>query len=130
MPDVSLEWQDDFQPSPTGDLALSDGSDLARQRIVRRLCTAINGYIWELGYGGGLPQKIGRTAQPPAIQSLVRAQLKLEAAVSQRPPAQITVTEDAVNIGAFIITIVYVDANLGEQTSLSFSTATGQAPQP
>jgi hypothetical protein len=94
MADVSLEWNGDFQASATGDLALADGDDLSRQQIIRRLMTAINGYVFHLDYGAGLPQKIGSPARQREIESVIRSQIALEASVDASKPVQIKVTED------------------------------------
>ena len=69
MADVWCEWNDDFQVSASGGLLLADGDDLARQRIVRRLCTAVLGYVWHPEYGAGLPQRIGQ----PGVVATIKA---------------------------------------------------------
>lgn len=123
MADLWLEWNGDFQVSATGGLRLAYGPDLARQRIVRRLMTAVHGYIFDLSYGAGLPQRIGRPARTSTIQSIVASQIALEAAVAPNPAPQILVNESDANPGAFIITINYTDALGGDPISLTFSTA-------
>jgi len=60
MADLWLEWGDDFQVDATGDLLIADGDDEVRQRLERRLFTAVQGYVWHPDYGAGLPQKIGQ----------------------------------------------------------------------
>ncbi len=121
MADLSLEWNSDFSLTPAGDLALVDGDDLAQQRIVRRLFTAVRGYVWHPEYGAGLPQKIGGTFRTYQISSLVRAQMALEASVAQNPPPQVAVAQDPTNPGLQIISIIYTDAPSGRQISLTFS---------
>src|SRR6185312_989041 len=91
MADVSLEWNDDFEPDSTGDLLVVDGDDEVRQRLERRLFTATQGYVWHPEYGAGLPQKIGSVLSVSQVRSIVAAQLALEASVATNPPAQLSV---------------------------------------
>lgn len=121
MADLSLEWRDDIQVSASGDLLLSDGDDLARQRIIRRVMTAVQSYIFELGYGAGLPQKIGEALSVTAIQAIVRSQMLLEVAVSQTPPPVVTAVQSGSNLGLVVIGISYTDAASGSTVSFSFS---------
>lgn len=117
MADVSLEWHDDFQPDSTGDLYVVDGDDEVRQRLERRLFTAVQGYVWHADYGAGLPQKIGSVLSVSEIKSIVASQLALEASVAPSPPAQLTVSEAPG--GIVTIGILYFDAKTG--TSVSFA---------
>lgn len=111
MTDVFLDWNHDFIPDATGDLLLVDGDVEVRQRIERRLFTAVHGYVWHKDYGAGLPQKIGSTLSVSDIQSVVASQLALEASVAPNPPAQLTVTSAP---GGYItIAIKYWDAATG-----------------
>ncbi|MBR0693688.1 hypothetical protein [Bradyrhizobium lablabi] len=116
MADVSLEWNDDFQPDSNGDLLLVDGDDEVRQRLERRLFTAEKGYVWHPSYGAGLPQKIGSVYSVEEIKSIVASQLALEASVAPSPPAQLTVSQ--ADGGIVTISILYWDAKTG--TSVSF----------
>jgi hypothetical protein len=129
MADLNLEWGGDLAFTAGGDLALADSDILTRQRIERRLFTAVRGYLWHLEYGAGLPQKIGHVGTSTLLQALVRANIALEASVAPYPLPQITVTQDSTNTGLFVILIVYYNATLGEQVTLSFDT-TGQQVSP
>ena len=71
MADLALTFGGDLSVSPTGDIALSDGTTLTQQRVLRRLLTNHGGYIWQLGYGAGLAQFVGQPAAPAAIQAIV-----------------------------------------------------------
>lgn len=122
MADAYLDWNGDFVVSASGGLLLADGIDLSNQRIIRRLCTAVQGYVWHLDYGAGLLQRIGRPARVTSIAAIVRAQIALEASVAATPPPVIGVEEDSENLGAFIITITYTEAATGEPVTLSFTT--------
>jgi len=124
MPDAFLNWNSDFVVSASGGLLLADGITLSNQRIIRRLSTAVQGYVWHLDYGAGLLQKIGKPGVPTTVSSIVRAQIALEATVSPTPPPVITVTEVANQPGVFIILIQYTFAATGEPVSLSFTTST------
>jgi hypothetical protein len=120
--DVGLEWWSDFQIDSSGDLFMVDGNKEVRQRLQRRLFTAVNGYVWHPEYGAGLPQKIGVPLTLGDIQSVVRSQLALEASVAPSPPAQLTITQDPNNPAQIDIGIVYWDAVSG--TSVSFNITT------
>lgn len=121
MADLWAEWNDDLQVSPTGDLLLADGDDMARQRITRRILTAVNGYIFHLEYGAGLPQRIGAPARQNQILAIVRSQIALETSVRQNPPPSVDVTVDANNPGLFSVLIQYVSAKTGTTVSFSVS---------
>lgn len=120
MPDLALDWQDDLQVSPSGDIATVDGAVLTQQRILRRLLTAVRSYFWHLEYGAGLIQKIGRVAKPANIQSIVRSQIALETSVARTPVPTTTVAPDPTIMGAYIVTISYFDNEKVQQT-LTFS---------
>ena len=122
MPDAYLDWQGDFIVSASGGLLLADGIDLSNQRIIRRLCTAVQGYVWHLEYGAGLPQRIGSPARVSAIAAIVRAQIALEATVAASPSPVISVDESTENLNAFTINITYTEAASGEPVTLSFTT--------
>jgi hypothetical protein len=119
--DVSLEWNDDFQIDATGDLLVVDGDDEVRQRLERRLFTAVKGYVWHPDYGAGLPQKIGSVLSVAQIMSIVASQIALEATVAPNPPPQLSVVADPNNPGSMIISIQYRDAATGESVSFSIT---------
>src|SRR6516162_46135 len=121
MADVSLEWKDDFEPDSTGDLLVVDGDDEVRQRLERRLFTAVQGYVWHPDYGAGLPQKIGSVLSVPDIKSVVAQQLALEASVAPNPPAQLTVTAAPDDPSIVTIAIQYWDAVTGVAVSFSIT---------
>ena len=118
MADLDLNWRGDFDLTPAGDLLLADGPDLTQQRILRRLFTARSAYIWHLGYGAGLPQRIGRVARESVIASIVRSQIALEKSVAAIPPPTIKVSAAPSNPGLFVIAIAYSDAVTGEAISI------------
>jgi len=121
MNDIFLEWGADLGVGSTGDLALVTGSDMTNQRVCRRLLTNAGDYLWQLDYGGGLAQFVGAPADPPDIESVVRTQLALEAAVSPSPAPQVNVTVvDAAN-GYVVANITYTDADSGSSVQLNVS---------
>jgi hypothetical protein len=121
MADVSLEWHDDFQDDPTGDLFVVDGDDEVRQRLERRLFTAVEGYVWHKEYGAGLPQKIGSVLSVSQIKSICQQQLNLEASVATNPPAIITVQRDPNQADLTVIGIQYWDARTGLSVSFTIT---------
>ncbi|WP_407146228.1 hypothetical protein [Bradyrhizobium sp. ORS 86] len=122
MADLALEWHDDFQVDSTGDLLVVDGDDEVRQRLERRLFTAVQGYVWHKDYGAGLPQKVGSVLSVAAIRSIVASQLALEASVAPNPPAQLTVSANPNNAAQVNIAIQYWDAATGVSVSFSITT--------
>ncbi|SHG92193.1 hypothetical protein [Bradyrhizobium erythrophlei] len=121
MADLSLEWEDDFGVDATGDLLVVDGDDEVRQRLERRLFTAVQGYVWHPDYGAGLPQKIGSVLSVEEIRAVVTSQLALEASVAPSPPAQITVSADLNQPDLTTIGILYWDAQTGVSVSFSIT---------
>jgi len=119
MADVSLEWQGDFGLDATGDLYVVDGDDEVRQRLERRLFTAVQGYVWHPDYGAGLPQKVGSVLTVEEIKSVVSAQLALEASVAPNPPAELGVR--AIQGGLMVIEIRYWDAKTGVTVSFAIT---------
>ncbi len=124
MPDLYLDWKDDFQLTAGGDLRLSTDDESARQRIIRRLFTAVRGYVWHVEYGAGLIQRIGNVATVANIAAICRAQLKLEQAVAQVPIPSINVRESTVNQGLFIISISYTSSKSNKTVALKFEVPT------
>lgn len=119
--DISLEWGEDFDVDATGDLLLSDGDNEVRQRLERRLYTAVNGYVWHPEYGAGLPQKIGSVFSVYEIRSIVTSQIAMEASVAPSPPVQITVNADPNDASIITIGILYWDAVTGATVSFSIT---------
>jgi hypothetical protein len=121
MADIALEWNDDFRIDATGDLATVDGDDEVRQRLERRLFTAVNGYVWHPEYGAGLPQKIGSVFSVNQIKSIVASQLAMEATVATNPPAQLSVSASPNNPAIISIGIKYWDAATGISVSFTIT---------
>ena len=121
MPEPALEWNSDFQVSSNGDLLLVDGDDEVRQRLERRLFTAVQGYVWHPDYGAGLPQKIGSTLSVNDIKSIVSQQIALEASVATSPPPQVTVTASPNQLDLISIGIKYWDKQSGVAVSFTIT---------
>lgn len=121
MTDVALEWGGDFQISSTGGLLLVDGDVEVRQRLERRLFTAVQGYVWHPEYGAGLPQKIGGVPSVSDIKSIVASQLALEQSVAPSPPPVLTVTASPNQPSSVMIGIQYTDAVTGVTVSFSIT---------
>ena len=117
MPDIDHLWGNDLAVGPTGDLALIDGDDLTTQHIIRRLMTAVRGYIWHLDYGAGLPQRIGDTLDENVIRGIITTQIRLEGTVARTPAPTIKI--DLIPNG-IAVSIQYTSAITGEQIFLSF----------
>lgn len=119
MPDLNCEWGSDMSFTPGGDISLVDGDVYARQRIERRLFTAIDAYFFHLDYGAGLLQKIGSPGVLLALTALVRSQIALEASVSPTPAPIVQVTEPQFQL--FEIQISYTSADSKQQINLTIT---------
>jgi len=116
-PDLDHFWGNDLSGSATGDILLVDGDDLTTQRIIRRLMTAVQGYIWHLDYGAGVPAQIGSPLNLDLVRSIIRGQMALEASVARTPATTITVTEILNGVSVYIL---FYSAKTGQQATLSF----------
>ncbi len=100
--DLYLDWGGDLVSS-THDINTVSGAKRSEQRVLRRLLTALNGYIWHPEYGAGLPSFIGQIVSPDnfdQIKSLILSNMFLEASVSQTPPPVISM--QSIGDGIFI----------------------------
>jgi hypothetical protein len=122
MPDLYLEWHEDFLADATGDLFTVDGDVEVRQRLERRLFTAVRGYVWHPEYGAGLPQRIGDPIGVYEVQAICAAQLALEASVAIFPPAQLTVEASPNQPDSIMVGIKYWDAGTGVAVSFTITT--------
>lgn len=118
MPDLDHLWGNDLSLSATGDLATVDGLDRTTQRIIRRLMTAVQGYIWHLDYGAGVPQRVGDVLDQYEIESVITSQIFLEESVARSPVPEISL---APITNGITVSILYWSAVDGEQKSLSFN---------
>ena len=119
MPDLSHEFAGDLLAGPTGDLALSEGAVLGRQRVLRRLLTNPGEYIWAPEYGAGLGRFVGQPASAERIRAVVRSQIFRERAVARSPEPVVDVR--AGDDGRVEVSIRYADAETGATQALSFS---------
>lgn len=119
MPDAYLIWNGDLAVSPTGDLALTEGSTLGQQRVLRRLMTNAGDYVWQTDYGAGLGQFVGATTNISSIQADIRSQLFREPAVANAPAPAIDIGTPG--DGSIYVHLRYVDAAVGGTQVLSFS---------
>jgi phage baseplate assembly protein W len=119
MLDANLLWGTDLSASPNGDVALTSGSALGAQRVLRRLLTNPGDYIWQLEYGAGLAQFVGQPANIAAIRATIRSQIFMEAAVARLPEPAIDV--QSATDGSVYVSIRYVDSTSGTTQVLSFS---------
>jgi hypothetical protein len=122
MFDIFHEWGSDLTAGSGGDLAQSTGSDTVNQRVCRRLLTNAGDYVWNLDYGGGLGQFVGKPANAADIEATVRTQLALETAVPTTPAPHIsTAVVDAAN-GYVVATITYADPTSMAPVQINVST--------
>ena len=117
MADLAHLWSADLRVAPDGDLALSDGEDEARERVIRRLMTAAQEYVWQLDYGAGLPAWVGERLDPGRIAALVRQQMLLEPGILQIPEPEVVVSVGELN--SVFVNITYASSE-GARQSVSF----------
>lgn len=117
MPDLSHSFGEDLVVSANGDLLTADSVDLSEQRVLRRLYTNLQDYIWQPNYGAGIPGKIGAPFDVSTIKGIVIAQMCLEESVV-RNPAPVVEVESFPN-GMFV-NITYTEADSGQPAVLSF----------
>jgi hypothetical protein len=117
MPDIEQMWGADLTLTPSGDIALVDGDDLTRERLLRRLLTAVRSYIFHTTYGAGVPERIGDTLDTNLIMGVVSEQVRKEATVATSPAPKITV--QAI-LNGVQVSIKYTSAITGQQVALTF----------
>lgn len=110
-------WGGDLDWGATGDLRAVDGPEHGRQRVLRRLLTAEDGYPFVPDYGAGLPALVGEAGAEQRAEALARAGMALEQAVAADPPPEVGATADA--LGRLILSIRYTDA-AGPPVALGF----------
>jgi len=109
--DLTHYFGGDLSWGPTGDLAISGTPDVTTQRVLRRLLTPPLSYLWNLGYGAGLPAMVGQVASVSAIRGTTLDQMLQEAGVMQDPPP--TVQVRVTNTGFVFANVAYGDAETG-----------------
>jgi len=117
MADLAHWFGNDLSLGPTGDLLTVSEPTRTEQAIVRRLLTTPNDYIWQIIYGGGLRQYVGRQSVPILIQNVIRGQIFLEQSVSPAP--QPTISVQASGTGA-VVSIGYFNSATQKSSLLTF----------
>ena len=117
MPDVFHVFSNDLVISANGDLLTADSVDLSQQRVLRRLLTNPQDYIWQPTYGAGLPQKIGLPFDVVTVEAIVAAQMCLEESVVRSPPPDVGVASFP---NGMFVDIKYTEADSGLPAVLAF----------
>lgn len=112
MADLFHQWGSDLSLGPTGDLATADTPTVTTQRVLRRLLSNPGDYIWQLGYGAGLPRMVGQPANAAAIRGVITSQMYQEAGVSQDPAPAVKVKGGM--DGTVFAAVQYTDAATNE----------------
>lgn len=119
--DIFHIFGNDLVLTNTGDLLTVEGDTESQQRVLRRLLTAIDGYIWHTTYGAGLPQYIGQNLTNATIRQLtglIKTQMFLEDTVSQSPEPKISISQLSNN--TISCDIIYQSKTSGKVFTLSF----------
>jgi hypothetical protein len=117
MPDLFHVFGNDIVASANGDLLTATSVNLSQQRILRRLFTNAGDYLWQPGYGAGLPAKIGSPFDVATIESIVQSQMFLEGSVVRDPPPDIEVASFP---NGMFVDIEYTESDTNESVTLSF----------
>lgn len=119
MADIQHTYGADLTLSATGDIALSDGTQLGQERVLRRLLTNPGAYIWQLTYGAGLARFVGKVANGARIKAVAKSQMFREAAVSRTPGPSIDVAVQP--SGVVTLDIKYQDAATKKPAALTIN---------
>jgi phage baseplate assembly protein W len=126
MSDLFHQWGADLVPATTGDLSLAQGSVLSGQRVLRRLLTNLNDYIWQPQYGSGLGGFVGQPVSAAQIAAVIRSQIFKEATVARSPEPVIQVSSNGPS-GVYV-QISYTETTSGQPQILTFSLPTQSSP--
>lgn len=118
MNDISHIITQDIGVSATGDMLAVSGSEMGKQRVLRRLLTNPGEYIAHPDYGAGMGLLIGRALDAGKVKALIRGQMLLESAVARTPEPQVSVSPID---GGLQCDISYTDAATGGAVALSFN---------
>jgi hypothetical protein len=115
--DCGHYFSGDLQVGATGDLLVADSVLESQQRILRRLLTNQGDYIWQPGYGAGLPARVGMPLNEPEMDAQIKSQMYLEQSVVQNPAPQIitNLIPNGINVQ-----IQYVEVDSAQPATLSF----------
>lgn len=117
MTDAAHYFSSDLALSATGDLLTATGADETTQRVLRRLLTNLKDYLWQPGYGAGLPGYIGQPLDQAALSALIKSQMYLEADVAHDPEPLVVLQQIPNGVSA---QITYVSNDTGQTELLSF----------
>lgn len=115
--DLAHWWANDLSQSASGDLLTVGETTKGQQRVLRRLMTNPQEYLWHGDYGAGLPLYIGEPANLDLIEAVIRFQIAHEPQVAQDPPPQI-ITQPI--LGGVWVRIIYTDVDAGNPVTLEF----------
>ena len=118
--DIGHQWGGDLEVGPTGNLGVVTPITSLPQRILRRLLTNPNDYIWNLDYGAGLPRFIGQPTDQAQIEAMVLSQLRQEASISRvDTPVVNLIRNNQDPVGTFSLHILYQDVSSDMPQSLT-----------
>jgi phage baseplate assembly protein W len=121
MFDIFHNCGEDLKVGNGGDLALSGGTDVINQRVLRRLLTNPGDYIWNLNYGGGLATFVGQPFNPREIEAVISTQLLEESAIPTSPVPRIVAMTTDVAQGGVAVNITYADPGASAPVTLNFT---------
>ncbi len=119
---IAQRFGNDLTLTVQGDLLTSDGAQLAKEAIVRRLLTNPGTYFWHPNYGAGIGRFIGESLSAEKfdeIKNLITSQMFLEDTVSQTPLPIIDLSIGGLNI--LNCDIFYFNSTTNQQETISFT---------
>ena len=108
----------DLQKSASGGIQETNGVELSRQRIARRLITNPGDYVFHPEYGAGIPRYIGKLASINEIKAVVLGQVLLESTVSKATQPIVNVSQVSAT-GTVTINVTYTYAETGELATVT-----------
>jgi hypothetical protein len=115
--DIAHYWGNDLTLDSTGDLLSVEDVTKGQQRVLRRLLTNPQEYVWHGEYGAGLPLYIGDPLDVDVVTAVIRFQIALEAQVAADPQANVIVNPI---LGGVHARVIYTDADTGNPVTLEF----------
>jgi hypothetical protein len=114
MGDISHVYGADIDLSAGGDFLYV--ADETQQHVIKRLLTVAGADIWDLTYGAGLGQFVGKPVRLTAITNAILAQIFKEPSVAQLPNPTVSATMSGTVI---TVTVTYTDATTGQSQVLT-----------
>jgi len=116
---IVCDWGADLSVGPSGDINVTIVQANVQQRVVRRLLTNPDDYIWHTNYGAGLGGYVGKPYSPGNIDGAILNQLQLEPLVAATPAPTVQINQSTTGPSATIsVTVQYQVAGTFAENSV------------